>query len=143
MKVLKSITRSEKETEELGFELGGKLKCGEVVFLFGPLGAGKTTFIRGIARRLGFTDVFSPSFVIVNVYPTEPPFYHIDLFRIKNEAEIYELGLEDIFGVDCIVAVEWAEKLSNLYDGDRVEVYIEPKDEFDREIIIKWVEGSG
>ncbi len=136
------ISESESETERIGYEFGKMVGVGDVVFLYGPLGAGKTTFLRGMARALGFDDVFSPSFVIISIYPTNPPLYHIDLYRIQGENELKELGLEEILGEDCIAVVEWAEKLSGIYKGKRAEVYIAPLGETEREIRIEWVEKS-
>src|SRR5512147_573532 len=94
------VTRSAEETERIGFELGRFLKArGETrtVLLYGDLGAGKTTLVKGIALAFGLPkrDVGSASFVIIAEYETSPPLYHIDLYRVEQGAELEELGIWD------------------------------------------------
>ena len=105
---------SPEETQALGARLAAVLRPGDVVGLYGTLGAGKTTLARGILRGLGFEgDVASPTFPIVLAY--EPPdvrlpVWHVDLYRIEDEAEIEELGLDEA-GSHAALLIEWPERL--------------------------------
>jgi tRNA threonylcarbamoyladenosine biosynthesis protein TsaE len=105
-------TATEFETEQVGENLGRQLRPGAVVLLHGDLGAGKTAFVRGLARGVGADpeDVSSPTFTIVQEYAgTHAPLYHVDLYRLEP-AEIDDLGLDDLLGAGGIVAIEWAER---------------------------------
>ncbi|MCO6509597.1 MAG: tRNA (adenosine(37)-N6)-threonylcarbamoyltransferase complex ATPase subunit type 1 TsaE [Aridibacter famidurans] len=106
-------------TFELGARLGAALKGGDVVFLKGPLGAGKTIFTKGILSALGFdtAEVTSPSFTLVNRYDADLTVYHIDLWRIEDpEGASFSVGLEEILeDEDAVVVIEWAERLGK-YD---------------------------
>lgn len=102
-------------TERLGRALATRLRAGDVVALFGTLGAGKTTFARGVLRGLGFTgDVASPTFPIVQVYETRPPLWHVDLYRIEHADELEELGLAEA-RLDAALLIEWPERLPRLW----------------------------
>jgi tRNA threonylcarbamoyladenosine biosynthesis protein TsaE len=106
-------TQSEDETAGAARELGATLAAGDVVLLFGDLGAGKTAFVRGLAEGLGLDhrDVTSPTFTLVQEYRGgRLPLVHVDLYRLDDPREIDDLGLDEI-GADGVVAVEWAEKL--------------------------------
>ena len=107
------ITHSETETAAIGRELAASLAAGDVVLLFGDLGAGKTAFVRGLADGLGVQrdEVSSPTFTLIHEYRGgRLPLFHVDLYRLNDAREIDELGLEE-FGTGAIVAIEWAEKL--------------------------------
>jgi tRNA threonylcarbamoyladenosine biosynthesis protein TsaE len=99
-------------TEAFGRALAGKLRKGDVVALFGDLGAGKTTLARGILRGLGVEgDVASPTFPIVLPYEQLAlPAWHVDLYRIEDPAEIEELGLDEA-RQDGVLLIEWPERL--------------------------------
>ena len=104
------ITHNADETRALGFRLGQLLKPGDVLALEGPLGAGKTELVRGLCRGLQIPEeieVQSPTFTIVNVYPGEVPLYHIDLYRVNDATELYNIGLEEYLYGDGVSAVEW------------------------------------
>ena len=102
------------ETEALGMRLAARLGAGDVIALFGDLGAGKTTLARGVLKGLGFEgDVASPTFPIVQSYePPEVrlPLWHVDLYRIENPEEIEELALDEAREAGALV-VEWPERL--------------------------------
>ena len=117
----------EKATERLGAELAAQLQAGDVVALFGTLGAGKTTLARGVLRGLGFVgDVASPTFPIVQVYDTDPPLWHVDLYRIEHEHELQELGLDEA-RLDAALLIEWPERLPRLWpDALRLSLAIRP-----------------
>ena len=92
--------------------LAGRLVAGDLLLLVGELGAGKTTFVRGLARGLGIRgDVMSPTFQLVRIYPGERPLAHVDLYRIERTGELEELGLVDLFE-ECVVVVEWGDRLA-------------------------------
>jgi tRNA threonylcarbamoyladenosine biosynthesis protein TsaE len=118
-------TASETETAAAGETLGRSLRAGEVVLLYGDLGAGKTAFVRGMARGIGANpdDVTSPTFTLVQEYAgPSATLYHVDLYRLEGP-EIDDLGLEDLVSGDGIVAIEWAERWSGRPD-DVTEVRI-------------------
>ena len=106
-------TSSEAETAAAARDVAASLGAGDVVLLFGDLGAGKTAFVRGLAEGLGVPaeDVSSPTFTIVQEYRGgRVPLFHVDLYRLNDPREVEDLGLEEIAS-DGILAIEWAEKL--------------------------------
>ena len=105
-------TSSEAETEAAGESLGRSLDAGSVVLLYGDLGAGRTAFVRGMARGVGALpdEVSSPTFTLVQEYAgTSLTLYHVDLYRLDS-AEVDDLGLDDLLDSRGIVAIEWAER---------------------------------
>ena len=121
------LLADEAATERLGRALAAQLRAGDAVALFGTLGAGKTTLARGVLRGLGFEgDVASPTFPIVQTYDTEPPLWHVDLYRIERDEELAELGLDDA-RLDAALLVEWPERLPRLWgDTLRLSLAIRP-----------------
>ena len=114
-------TSSPAETEEAGERLGERLISGDVVLLTGELGAGKTTFVRGVARGTGsHSPVASPTFQLVRVYPGRLQLAHVDLYRVENSSELRDLGLEELAGQGAVV-VEWGERLE-VDDAALVEI---------------------
>jgi tRNA threonylcarbamoyladenosine biosynthesis protein TsaE len=107
------VTRSPEETEQVAAELGATFQGGEVVLLSGELGAGKTAFVRGLARGLGTdpAEVASPTFVLLTRYPGRLTLHHADLYRLAGTGDEGELGLEELPGPRGVLAVEWAERL--------------------------------
>jgi tRNA threonylcarbamoyladenosine biosynthesis protein TsaE len=105
------VTSSAAETETIGEHLGKRLRTGDVVLLTGELGAGKTTFVRGVARGAGSAaPVASPTFQLVRVYPGRLLLAHVDLYRIERDAELSDLGLEELAGQGAVV-IEWGDRL--------------------------------
>lgn len=107
-------THSVAETIELGRRIGAALRGGEVLAIVGPLGAGKTHLIKGIAMGAGAPDrrgVNSPTFVIVNQYDGRLDIYHIDAYRLDSAAEFEMLGFDDLCYPESVVLVEWADKV--------------------------------
>jgi tRNA threonylcarbamoyladenosine biosynthesis protein TsaE len=106
------VTDSESATTNAGELFARSLRAGDVVLLYGELGAGKTAFVRGMARGLGADpeDVSSPTFTIIQEYAAvSVTLYHVDLYRLEP-AEIEDLGLDDMVDSDGIVAIEWADR---------------------------------
>lgn len=131
-------TASESETSQAGEALGTTLRPGDVVLLYGDLGAGKTAFVRGMARGIGANpdDVSSPTFTLVQEYAgPAATLYHVDLYRLEGP-EIDDLGLEDLVSGDGIVAIEWAERWKARPD-DVTEVWIEDLGEDRRRIRVQ------
>jgi len=104
-------TASAEETEAEGERLGRTLRRGDLLLLVGPLGAGKTTFVRGLARGAGSGDaVASPTFVLVRNYRGRVPLAHVDLYRLDRAPELRDLGLEELLDEGAVV-VEWGDRL--------------------------------
>ncbi|SHH48129.1 tRNA threonylcarbamoyladenosine biosynthesis protein TsaE [Sporobacter termitidis DSM 10068] len=137
------ISNSEADTAAAGRSLAGKLKGGGVVALYGDLGAGKTAFVRGLAAGLGYTGrVTSPTFTIVNEYIGGTPLFHFDMYRLKNEDELFEIGWEDYLQRGGVIAVEWSENAEHSFPGDTVRVRISKTGEERRTIDIEFPEGQ-
>ena len=112
--------------QALGERLGRALGAGDVVALIGPLGAGKTTFVQGLARGVGVPPerhVASPTFALVNEHPGRVALVHADLYRIASRAELEELGLDDVFD-RAAVAIEWLDRFPDAAPADRLEIAI-------------------
>jgi tRNA threonylcarbamoyladenosine biosynthesis protein TsaE len=112
--------------QSLGERLGRALGVGDVVSLVGPLGAGKTTFVQGLARGVGVPPerhVASPTFALVNEHPGRVPLVHADLYRVARPAELVELGLDDAFD-RAAVAIEWLDRFPDAAPADRLELVI-------------------
>ena len=125
------LTNSERETFLLAKKLARDFKGQEVVLLIGELGAGKTVFAKGIAAGLGMKDVHqvcSPSYTLINIYEAKYPIFHIDLYRLGENAEILDLGWEDYLGQGIIV-VEWGQKMKFNLDAIHVTLHIGKKDQ--------------
>jgi tRNA threonylcarbamoyladenosine biosynthesis protein TsaE len=132
-------TGSPEETMEIGYVLGRQLRRGDTVGLYGDLGAGKTVFVKGIARAFGINerDVTSASFTIIMSYETSPPFTHIDLYRIAKTEELHDIGISDYLGGDGVTVIEWAEKAEGWLPDDHVAVRLRCTEENAREITIE------
>ncbi len=134
-------TNSEAETEELGCRLARILPDGAVVAMYGGLGAGKTAFVRGMARGLGLSSrVSSPTFTIVNEYIGERELIHFDMYRLSGADELFEIGWEDYLNRGAICAVEWSENVRDAFFGDEITVTIEKTGETSRKITIEGAE---
>ncbi len=133
------LTDSEQATAAAGERLAARLRPGDVLLLHGDLGAGKTAFVRGLARGLGAAseDVSSPTFTIIQEYRGRLPLYHVDLYRLQP-IEAADLGLEELADRDGVVAIEWADRWSErpphaweirLEDegADRRRIVIQPR----------------
>jgi tRNA threonylcarbamoyladenosine biosynthesis protein TsaE len=112
------VTRDEAETSAAGERFAARLDHGDVVLMFGDLGAGKTAFVRGLARGLEASPdaVSSPTFTLIQEYRGRVTLYHADLYRLKPE-EVSDLGLDELTQEQGVLAVEWAERWTDAPDG--------------------------
>ncbi len=108
----------------LGKQLGSLLRRGSFVALFGDLGAGKSVLARGVAACLGIDSLTSPTFTIVQEYPSEPPLFHFDAYRLSDEDELYAIGFSDYLNRDGIILMEWANLVPGCLPKDRLDVLI-------------------
>ena len=131
------ISHNEKETMDLGARLAKYLKPGDIVCLFGELGSGKTTLVKGLVRgfKVNPSKVSSPTFVLMNVYEGKTPIYHFDLYRIRGQ-ELPNIGYEEFFYDEGISVVEWAEQLGEQMPKEYIAIYLLHKNENTRLIKI-------
>ncbi|MCL2234287.1 MAG: tRNA (adenosine(37)-N6)-threonylcarbamoyltransferase complex ATPase subunit type 1 TsaE [Firmicutes bacterium] len=137
---MKFISKKENETLRFAFEFATKLKGGDVICLHGDLGAGKTTFTKGLAKGLGVdSGVTSPTFSILNEYDGKRwKLYHIDAYRLKDAEEAVATGLCDyIFSLDAVVVIEWFENISQILPKEMKKVSLKFVKENVREIEIQ------
>lgn len=140
------FTNNVEETQAIALPLAKQLKGGETLALYGELGAGKTTFVQGLAKGLGIKKIISPTFIIIRTYklsfkrrplPKLKSFYHIDLYRTESKKDIQGLGLQEIMNnKNNIVAIEWAQNLGNLLPKKRIDIYFEYLSDNKRKISI-------
>ena len=131
------FTNSEAETEAAGAQLAASLPDGAVVALYGDLGAGKTAFVRGMARGMGIeARVSSPTFTIVNEYLARRELYHFDMYRLDSSDELFDIGWEDYLSRGGVCAVEWSERVADAFEGDEIPVRICKTSESGRRIEI-------
>jgi len=120
----KELTSSSiEETFKMAEELAGKLEAGDVVCLTGDLGAGKTHFVKGVARALGNNpgNVSSPTFTLIHEYKEgKIPVYHFDFYRLKSEMEALEIGVEEYFYGEGVCFIEWPEKIPGIIPEEAV-----------------------
>ena len=135
------ISTSESETEALGAKLAASLPGGSVVAMYGDLGAGKTAFVRGMARGMGLqTRVSSPTFTIVNEYLGKRDLIHFDMYRLSGADELFDIGWEDYLARGAVCAVEWSENVEDAFFGDEIRVRIEKLSDTGRKITIEGAE---
>ena len=118
------VSTSHQHTTRLGQVIGRVLRGGETIALYGPLGAGKTALVRGIAQGLGAspTAVTSPTFVVIHEYQGRLPLAHVDLYRILSPRELESTGLIEYFSGQTVTAIEWADKGLAALPQDRIEI---------------------
>jgi tRNA threonylcarbamoyladenosine biosynthesis protein TsaE len=118
------------------------LRPGDVVALYGDLGAGKTAFVRGMARGMGLTArVSSPTFTIVNEYLGSVPLFHFDMYRLSDPEELFEIGWEDYLTRGGVCAVEWSENAGDEIPADAVRVTREKLSDDERRIAVEFADG--
>jgi len=107
-------TNSAKNTRQLGKEMGMRLIPGSIILLSGDVGSGKTVFVQGLANGMGVSPEYyitSPTYTLINEYPARFPFFHVDLFRLKESTDLEDIGLIEYFNPPNVVAIEWPERL--------------------------------
>ena len=119
------ISRSEQETADIAARFAKQLRAGDVVALYGTLGAGKTAFCRGFIQSLiAGAEVPSPTFTLLQTYDTPRfPVFHFDMYRLKSPEEAYEIGIEDAFA-EGVSLIEWPEKIGPLLPKKHLRVQI-------------------
>ncbi len=136
--MLEYVSKSESETEAIGEKLAARLPGGSVVALYGGLGAGKTAFVRGMARGLGLSArVSSPTFTIVNEYLGPRELIHFDMYRLSGADELFDIGWEDYLARGAVCAVEWSENVEDAFFGDEIRVRIDKLSDTERRITIE------
>ena len=130
------ISKSESETEALGECFAQKLCGRSVVALYGDLGAGKTAFVRGMARGMGLNcRVSSPTFTIANEYLGNRELIHFDMYRLSSADELFDIGWEDYLSRGAVCVVEWSENVEDAFDGSEYRITIEKLSAEERKII--------
>lgn len=140
---MKIISRSEKETQKIAEKFSKKLQGGEVIGLIGELGAGKTAFVKGLAKGLGIKKIInSPTFVVMKVYPvihkTITQLVHVDAYRVKSTKALIGIGLEDyINSTESVVVIEWADLVEELLPKKKALINFNHESEKERKLYIK------
>ncbi len=116
--------KTEGDMEALGMRIAQALPRGGFVALYGDLGAGKTVLSRGAGRALGLDHLSSPTFTIVQEYPTAPPLFHFDAYRLADEDELYAMGFEDYMDRGGLILMEWADRVPDALPRDRLDIEI-------------------
>lgn len=126
-------TTSVEETQNIAYEIGKWIHEGMVLTLEGDLGAGKTTFTKGLAKGLEIKrNVNSPTFTIIKEYHGRLPLYHMDVYRLENGAD--EIGLDDYLFGEGVCVIEWASMISDLLPSNRLDIKIYRESENERRI---------
>lgn len=114
---------SSEETFLFGVNFANRLRPNSILALYGDLGAGKTTFVQGLARGLKIDGpVQSPTFVTLNLYEGTLPLFHFDLYRLKNGSDFFQLGFEEYFQKGGICAIEWPDCIANRLPSDAIAI---------------------
>jgi len=133
------FSRSPEQTRRVGSRLGGALQAGDVICLQGELGAGKTTFVQGIAQGWGSLDsVSSPTFILVNMYrrADRSQLFHMDAYRLESTPEAEQLDLDSMLAQGALL-IEWPERMDGLIPAERLWVNLEHIDQEEREMKFK------
>ena len=116
--------KTEQDMEALGERIARTLPQGGFVALYGDLGAGKTVLCRGAGKTLGLDHLSSPTFTIVQEYPTVPPLFHFDAYRLADEDELYAMGFEDYLDRNGLILMEWADRVPDALPRERLDIEI-------------------
>lgn len=130
------ITKNPKQTIELGKAISDFFQKGDIIALFGNLGSGKTTLVKGIAKGLKVKSqiVNSPSFVLLKEYEGRLPVYHFDFYRINKTEEIYGIGLEEFLFGKGVCVIEWADRIKRFLPKQYLQIELQVKDKNKRKI---------
>ncbi len=130
------ISNSAAETEKIGAEFAKSLNGSQVIAFYGDLGAGKTAFIRGMAKGFGLdAEVSSPTFALVHEYGGSPLFCHFDMYRVDSWEDLYSTGFFDYIDMGAILAVEWSENIENALPDNTIRIEINKTDKENQRII--------
>jgi tRNA threonylcarbamoyladenosine biosynthesis protein TsaE len=130
---MKITVNNLKDTENVGKIIGRNLMSGTVLCLDGDLGAGKTTLTQYIAKEFGIDEyITSPTFTIIKEYEGTLPLYHMDVYRIDSEDDMYDLGYEEYIYSDGVTIIEWSHKIKNILPENRIDIEIQRIDENSR-----------
>lgn len=128
-------TNSVEETRHLGERLGRLLGPGDVLCVYGPLGAGKTALAQGVARGLGVTGpVTSPTFILIQEHEGRLAFYHFDAYRLEGIDDFSLLGYEEYFDGAGVSFVEWADRVAAFLPEERLDIYVEREGDDERSL---------
>ncbi len=117
------MTKSAEETEAFGQYLAPLLKPGDVIAFYGDLGAGKTTFVRGLARGMESSEpVSSPTFVIMHIYEGRLPIYHFDAYRLSCAQDLWNIGADEYIDGDGVACIEWSERAEEVLPPQRLMI---------------------
>lgn len=132
------VSHSPDDTIAFAEKVGSLLKGGDIIAYKGGMGAGKTTFTRGLCKGLGLPDeVTSPTFALVNEYRGEEiTLYHFDMYRISGEGDLETTGFYDYISPESVIAVEWSENIEDCLPKDIITIEIETTDENERKITV-------
>jgi len=128
------------ETRAAGRVVADVLGPGDVIGLVGPLGAGKTQFVKGLAAGLGVADergVNSPTFVLVQEYRGRLTLYHVDAYRLGRAGELAALGFDELCDAGGVVVVEWVDRVESLMPDDAIRIELSPLDATGRRLVVR------
>lgn len=136
MNAQRIVSNDPQETIETAARFARHLKKGDIVLLQGDLGAGKTTFTKGLAKGLGIkiNDVNSPTFILMNYYDGKFPVYHFDLYRLTQDKELKTVEMDEYFYGNGVSVIEWPERLGELAPKEYFQVTLEHRSENQRMI---------
>jgi tRNA threonylcarbamoyladenosine biosynthesis protein TsaE len=132
-------SHSAQETMEIGRSLGSQLLAGTVLALYGDLGAGKTTLMKGLisgATGIAEEEICSPTFVYMQDYPGRPPIVHFDLYRLTSSSQFFALGLDEALGGDAVCCIEWADRIEEILPKERLQLTISHEPDGARRIVL-------
>lgn len=131
------ISKSEKDTEQIALSFITEINQGDVVILNGPLGSGKTFFVKKIAEYFKISNTSSPTFAIVNEYLGDKKLFHFDFYRINSINELHDIGFEDYLSdSEAITFIEWGELFPEILPQSRYEIQIDLNEDDSRKIVI-------
>lgn len=140
LRLLVIKSNSPEETLKIGCRTGKVLTGGAVLTLKGALGAGKTTFVKGIATALDIKEeITSPSFTLISEYQGRVPLFHVDLYRIREKNELYDIGLEELLYGQEITVIEWPEAVKDWLPLNTINIIINIVGHYKREIIVNGI----
>lgn len=133
------ISYNQAQTEDIGARLAQALTGGEVLALYGGLGAGKTAFTRGLARGLGIArPVTSPTFTLLHQYKGRLALSHFDVYRLSSAEEAEDIGIDEIMQADGVTVIEWPERVEELLDDRSIVIKIEGSGDEPRVLTVLW-----